>query len=123
MQGADFAAIAQTQSKGKSASQGGVLPEFTKAPFDAMQKAIASLEGGGTSNVFKGPEGLFYIVRVEEKKGGGFKVFADVKTDLISGLTLRKQQAVLLEYIDKLAQKNKVEINRQLWGAVDHKGP
>ena len=122
LQGADVAAIAQAQSKSKSAAQGGVLPEFTKAPFDAMQKAIASLDSGGTSNVFKGPEG-FYVVRVEEKKGGSLKAFGDVKGDLISGLTLRKQQNALLEYIDKLAQKNKVEINKQLWGTVDHKGP
>ncbi|MBI3601820.1 MAG: peptidyl-prolyl cis-trans isomerase [Candidatus Omnitrophica bacterium] len=122
LQGADFAETAKAQSKGKTASQGGALPEFTKAPFEAMQKAIASVDAGGTSGVFKAPDG-FYIVRVEEKKGGSPKVFGGIKGDLIIGLTQLKQQSVLLEYIDKLAQKTKVEINRQLWGAVDHKGP
>ena len=91
LQGADFAETAKAQSKAKTASGGGALPAFTKDPFEAMQSAMANLDAGSVSSVFKGPEG-FYIVKVDSKKGGAMKPFAGVKQDLIAGLTLRKQQ-------------------------------
>lgn len=122
LQGGDFAALAQAQSKDKSAANGGALPEFTQAPSEAMAKAIASLDAGGTSTVFKGPDG-FTIVHVDEKKGGSPKPFAEVKADLISGLTLRKQQNAILEYIDKLAQKTKVDVNKELLGLSEKTQP
>lgn len=120
LQGGDFVSLAQANSKAKSAPQGGALPEFIKAPFDEMQKAIASLDTGGTSSVFKGPEG-YYIVRVDDKKGGNLKPFIDIKAELISGLTLRKQQNAILAYIDQLAQKTKVQVNKELLGITDTK--
>ncbi|MDO8675296.1 MAG: peptidyl-prolyl cis-trans isomerase [Candidatus Omnitrophota bacterium] len=113
LQGADFAETAKAQSKAKTASGGGALPAFTKAPFEAMQSAIANLDAGGVSSVFKGPEG-FYIVKVDSKKGGAMKPFAGVKQDLIAGLTLRKQQKAILDHINQLAEKTKVEINQEL---------
>lgn len=115
LQGGDFAQIAQTQSKGKTAAKGGQLEEFTKAPFEAMQAAIANLEANGTSAVFKGPEG-YYIVRVDAKSGGTPKAFAEVKKELTAGLTLRKQQEVVLNHLNKLADQYKVEINNDLVG-------
>ncbi len=115
LQGADFGETAKAQSKGKTAATGGVLAVFTKAPFAAMQTTIANLDVGGTSGVFKGPEG-YYLVKVDEKKGGAAKAFADVKTELISGLTLRKQQQAILDHINTLAEKTKVEINKALLG-------
>ena len=115
LQGADFAETAKAQSKGKTADKGGALAAFTKAPFEAMQNAIVNLEAGGTSSAFKGPDG-FYIVKLDSKKGGAAKPFADVKQDLISGLTLRKQQQAILDHINKLAEKTKVEINKELLG-------
>ena len=119
LQGGDFGEIAKAQSRGKTAANGGALPVFKKAPFAAMQSAVASLEAGGASAVFKGPDG-FYIVKVDEKKGGNAKTFLSVKTDLISGLTLRKQQEAILEHIDKLAQKTKVEINKEVLGGKNN---
>lgn len=115
LQGGDFAEIAKTQSKAKNAVDGGALPTFTEAPFEAMQIALASLDTGGVSSVFKGSEG-YYIVKVEDKKGGQPKTFEEVKAYVISGLTRRKQQEVLLEHINRLAEKNKVEINKSLIG-------
>jgi len=115
LQGADFAETAKAQSKGKTAPGGGALPVFAKAPFEAMQSAIANLDAGGVSAVLKGPEG-FYIVKVDSKKGGAMKPFAGVKQDLISGLTLRKQQKAILDHINQLAEKTKVEINKELLG-------
>ena len=116
LQGADFAETAKAQSKGKTADKGGELKEFTKAPFAAMQSAITNVDVGGTSATFKGPEG-YYIVKVEGKKGGIAKPFAEVKAELISGLTMRKQQEVILEHLNKLAEKIKIDINKDLLGS------
>jgi len=115
LQGGDFAQIAQAQSKAANAAEGGKLKPFItgKAPFDAMQIAIANLDEGGVSGVFKGPEG-FYIVKVDSKSGGAAKPFVDVKKDLIYGLTLQKQQAVILSHLKDLAEKNKPEYNKDL---------
>lgn len=113
LQGGDFAQIATAQSKGKTAAKGGELAEFTKAPFEAMQTAITTLDVGGTSAAFKGPEG-YYIVHVDSKSGGILKPFNEVKKELTAGLTLRKQQQVVLEHLNKLAEKYKVEVNQDL---------
>jgi len=115
LQGGDFAQIAQAQSKAANAAAGGKLKVFVtgKAPFDAMQTAISNLDEGGVSGVFKGPEG-YYIVKVDSKTGGTLKSFADVKKDLIYGLTLQKQQAVILNHLKDLSEKNKPEYNKEL---------
>lgn len=120
LQGADFAETAKTQSKGKTAAQGGEIEEFTKAPSAAMQAAIANLEVGGISGVFKGDEG-HYIVKVEGKKGGQAKPFAEIKTELVSGLTLRKQQQAVLDHLNMLAEKTKIEVNKNILGVTQSK--
>ena len=114
-QGGDFAQIAQAQSKAADAAQGGKLKPFLtgKAPFEAMQTAIANLDAGGISSVFKGPNGD-YIVKVDSKTGGTIKSFADVKKDLIYGLTMQKQQTIILKHLKELAEKNKPEYNKDL---------
>jgi len=115
LQGGDFAQIARAQSKAADAVDGGKLKPFTagKAPFDAMQTATTNLDEGGISGVFKGPEG-YYIVKVDSKTGGAVKSFVDVKKDLIYGLTLQKQQTVILNRLRELAEKNKLEYNKAL---------
>jgi parvulin-like peptidyl-prolyl isomerase len=115
LQGGDFAQIAQAQSKAANAAQGGKLKPFItgKAPFEAMQTAITNLDEGGVSAVFKGPEG-FYIVKVDSKTGGTPKPFVDVKKDLIYGLTMQKQQAVILNHLKDLVEKYKPEYNKEL---------
>jgi len=115
LQGGDFESIAKAGSIGKTAAQGGLLPAFARAPYEEMQKAIATLDTGGVSSVFKGPQG-YTIVKLDSKKGGESKSFPEVKKDLIAGLTLRKQQEAILKHIDQLATKNKVEINKDLLG-------
>ncbi len=120
LQGGDFAEIAKAQSKGKTAQEGGLLPVFKKAPFSAMQTAISALDAGGTSPVFKGPDG-FYVVKVDEKKGGSAKPYELIKKDLIAGLTLRKQQEAVLAHIEQIASKIKVNVNKDLIGSKPEK--
>ena len=115
LQGGDFGQIAQAQSKANNSVDGGKLKPFItgKAPFEAMQIAIANLDEGGVSGVFKGPEG-FYIVKVDSKTGGNIRSFVDVKKDLVYALTLQKQQDLIINRLKELAQQNKPEYNKDL---------
>ena len=113
LQGSDFVEIAKTESKGKTAASGGELAVFTKAPFTQLQSAISVLNKGETSSIFKGPEG-YYIVKIDDKKGGEAKPFAEIKDQLISGLTLQKQQQAVLNYLNTLAAKTTIKVNEEL---------
>jgi len=113
LKGADFAEMAKIHSKSPSASKGGDLGFLAQPPFPEMGKALLSLDVGKASNVFKGPDG-YYIVKIEEKKGGEPLVFSDIKEDLIANLTVLKQQQAILEHINKIRQKTVVQINEDL---------
>ncbi len=113
LQGSDFAETAKTRSKATTADQGGDKGYITKFPFEQMQGAVTSLETGKISSVFKGPEG-YYIVKLEDKKGGGPQAFDEVKAELVRGLTLRRQQEAVLEYLNKLASKAQIQVNEEL---------
>lgn len=113
LQGADFAETAAAKSKAPTAAKGGDKGLISKFPFEQMQAAAASLDAGKVSSVFKGPDG-FYIIKLDEKKGGEPKSFASLKGDLIKGLTLRKQQEAVLDHLNKLASKASIQVNEDL---------
>ncbi len=113
LQGGDFSEIAKAKSKSSTASKGGDMGWVDKFAFDQMKAAATALEKGKTSGVFKGPEG-YYIVKLEDKRGGTPKPFLAIKADLIKKMTLRKQQDAVLEHLNKLAEKTKIEVNEEL---------
>ena len=113
LQGEDFAEIAKQNSIGDNAAQGGDLGFIAEAPFAEMQNAIAPLNVGEVSGVFKGPQG-FYIVKVEEKKGGTPIPFEDLKKDIIDNQMMLKQQQAILDHVEKLKGETKVEIKEDL---------
>lgn len=113
LQGADFAETAKLYSAGKTAAEGGDLGFITQEPFPQMGSALLPLEEGDVSSVFKGPEG-YYIVKLEEKKGGEQIGFDDIKDDIIQSQTLLKQQQAVLDHLDRLKAQMKIEINEQL---------
>lgn len=113
LQGGDFVAIAKEKSKSSTASKGGDMGWVEKFPFDQMRAAVTALDKGKTSGVFKGPNG-YYIVKQEDKRGGTPKPFLAIKTDLIKRLTLRKQQETVLDRLNVLAEKTKIQVNEEL---------
>ncbi len=113
LQGADFVETAKARSKSPTADKGGDKGFISKFPFEQMQAAVASLEVGKISSVFKGPDG-HYVVKLDEKKGGEPKSFTAVKAELIKGLTLRKQQEAVLDHLNKLASKTNIQVNEDL---------
>lgn len=113
LKGIDFKEMAKQHSLGKTAAQGGDLGFITKEPFPQMGNALLALEVGDVSSVFKGPDG-YYIVKLEEKKGGEPYGFDDIKNDIIQNQTLMKQQKAILDHIENLKGSTKIEINSVL---------
>jgi parvulin-like peptidyl-prolyl isomerase len=113
LQGGDFVEIAKAKSKSASANKGGDMGWVAKFPFDQMRAATIALETGKTSGVFKGPDG-YYIVKLEDKRGGAPKPFLAIKADLTKKLTLKKQQEAVLEHLNLLAAKTKIQVNEEL---------
>ncbi len=127
LKGADFAQMAKDRSIGKSASGSGDIgflkplsllggryngePGFVS--FAQMETILRTLEPGKVSAVFNGPEG-FYIVKLEEKRGGQTKDFTEIKDEIVTGLTLLKQQKAITDHLESLKQKTPITINENL---------
>jgi len=111
--GADFGETAKQKSKTKSAWKKGDLGFVKTFDFPQMESAVSALEAGGVSGVFKGPEG-FYIVKLEEKKGGVAKAFDELKDEIINGLTILKKQQILLDHLDALQKQTDIQVNEKL---------
>jgi parvulin-like peptidyl-prolyl isomerase len=112
--GADFSQMARDRSVAKSAAKGGEVEVFSEAPFPEMGNQLASMEQGGISRVFKGPEG-FYLIILDQKTGGEPRSFEEVKEEIITGLTILKQQQALADHIEKLKQKTTVKVNEKFF--------
>ena len=117
LKGANFADMAKLHSKSGTAANGGDLGFIKDVPFPQMADEILALAQGGVSPVMKGPDGNFYIVRVDEKKGGQQLEFDAIKDQIIQNRTLFKQQQAILKYIDDIKVKTKVETNESLLNA------
>ena len=110
-----FADIAKQNSTSKSAANGGDLGflKDTEITFPEMVNALLPLKVGEVSSPFKGPNG-YYIVKVEEKKGGAPLEFSKIKEDIKQNQKLLKQQQAVLDYIEKLKQSTKIETQEKL---------
>jgi peptidyl-prolyl cis-trans isomerase C len=114
LQGADFASVAKERSISPTASKGGDLGLIKLSDkFENFGKAVAVLDAGQISPIFKGPEG-FYIVKVEEKKGGSIPPLAEVYDQIKNGLLQQKQTERIKDLSDRLKRDAKIEIKEDL---------
>ncbi|HAJ57681.1 MAG TPA: hypothetical protein DCL35_07975 [Candidatus Omnitrophica bacterium] len=114
LQGADFASVAKERSIAPSAGKGGDLGFVHLGDkFENFGKAVAVLDAGQVSPIFKGPDG-FYIVKVEEKKGGAVPQLAEVYDQIKNGLLQQKQSERIKELSDKLKRDAKIDIKEDL---------
>ncbi len=116
LKGADFVAVAQEKSISTTKDKGGDLGYIKQgSKFSQFDEAAFSpaLEVGKTSNYFKGPQG-YYILKLEDKRGGKTKALSELDGDIKKGLTFLKQQQKIEEIINKLNQEAKIEINEGL---------
>jgi len=114
LQGGDFTALARERSKAASAKSGGNLGFIQKRQKPAQFDEVAfsdALEVGKTSNIFKGPDGLYYILKLEAKSGGQQKSLSELWDDIKRGLLFLKQQQKIEDLLGKLSRDSKIEIS------------
>ncbi len=118
LKGADFVSLAKQYSKAKTASNGGevglmtyeVSPEKRMRPDKFYEVAFSpSLEAGGTSSIFKTPDG-FYIIKLDSIKKPEPKSLTDLWDNIKSWLLFEKQQKAIVELANKLSGETKTAI-------------
>jgi parvulin-like peptidyl-prolyl isomerase len=114
LQGGDFATLARERSKAATAKNGGNLGFIQKGKKPAQFDEVAfsdALEVGKTSNIFKGSDGLYYILKLEAKSGGQQKSLSELWDDIKRGLLFLKQQQKIEDLLGKLSRDSKIEIS------------
>lgn len=112
LQGTDFGEAAKKYSVDKSASNGGDLGFITPGTkFPQFDIAIYSLDVGGVSQVLKDPStNDYYIVKVEEKKGGKEKPLSELWDNIKAKLEQDKQKEAIDALVGKLMREAKIDI-------------
>lgn len=111
--GANFMEIAGAQSKVKP---DGKFLSDDKMSFQKLKDVVNALEVGKFSSVFQGPEG-FYIVKIEEKKGGKEKMLEEVKQGIEADLSYLKY----LQALQELQKAIPLQTNPDLLNALEAK--
>jgi parvulin-like peptidyl-prolyl isomerase len=115
LQGGDFATIAKERSIAATASKGGDAGVIKRGDkFDKYYEVLVTLEPGQSSQIFKGPDGNFYIVKAEEKKGGSVPRLDEVYDKIKNGLLQQKQTQRIQDLADKLKRDAKIEVKEDL---------
>lgn len=118
-QGADFAEIARANSIVGTAANGGDTGLLLEIEDPKVQNMVLTLDVGETSGVFKGTQG-FYIIKLEEQKGGDMEKLETIKAtpedydQLKQYVLAMKRQQVVVDYIDELKTKTNIVINENL---------
>jgi parvulin-like peptidyl-prolyl isomerase len=76
--------------------------------------AIATVEPGRVSNYFKADDNKYYIIKVEDAKGGGEVSFSDVEKKLEEALRQDKVEQEVNKLIETFKTKARVEKSEDL---------
>ncbi len=117
LQGEDFAALAKSHSVLDSKDKGGDLGFITydeKIKFNKFWTMVFSTEKGAVSPYFKGDDGKYYIVKIDDIKKGEAPPLAEIKTKLNENL----RRANIIKELNRLSNdfktRAKVEIKEDL---------
>ncbi|MBU0896769.1 MAG: peptidylprolyl isomerase [Candidatus Omnitrophica bacterium] len=117
LQGEDFATLVKQYSDAESAKEGGDLGYLTYDPekkFEKFWEMTATLDKGETSSIFRSEDGKYYIVKVEDVRGGQEIPLVEVESDLKEGLKRDKIEKEKDKLIDSFKVKSRVQINEDL---------
>lgn len=103
--GADFARMAQMYSEDTTRDLGGDWGWIERKTLAGpLEKTAFSLPVGKISNIIE-LGGNYYLLRVEEKRGGATKPFAQVRTDVEKKLLQEEAQRLQENWLAGLRQK------------------
>ena len=117
LQGESFASLARQFSALESSSKGGDLGYITYNPQEKFQKyweVVLSLDKGQNSSIFRGDDGNYYILKLEDLRGGQEIPLSEVENELREGLKRDKIEQELNNMVDSFKTNAKVEVNEDL---------
>lgn len=108
-EGADFAALAKTNSSCPSAQKGGDLDFFGKGQMvPEFDKAAFELEIGKVSEVVETQFG-FHIIKLTDKKEATTTSFEEAKDAIMAEQAQRKLRDLAVQYVEKLKTGAKID--------------
>jgi len=108
--GADFADAAKKHSQDSLGKKGGDLGFFTREKMlPAFSEKAFSMKVGEVSSIFKTRHGL-HILKVTDKKAGGYASFDSVKKDIENKIREQKLKTQTKEYMHHLRKKADVKV-------------
>jgi peptidyl-prolyl cis-trans isomerase SurA len=108
--GEDFAKVAREVSKGPSAQEGGDIGWLKRGTVQkALEDAAFALDDGKFSKLVRAGPGL-HIVKVEERRLGGARAFAEAKEEIRTRLLEEQLGQTRQQVIDELRKAAVVEV-------------
>lgn len=119
LQGENFETVARQYSIAPSKDNGGSRGWLVPNPQDIEKNkkfwgALITLDKGETSNIFKGDDSNYYIVRIDDIRGGQEVPLAEVEEDLRKALKADKIDLEEKQLVDKFKGKAKIITNEDL---------
>ncbi|MCD6539814.1 MAG: peptidyl-prolyl cis-trans isomerase [Candidatus Omnitrophica bacterium] len=117
LQGESFSSLATQYSVADSRNKGGDLGYIKYDPskkFKKFWEIALALDKGEVSSIFKGEDRKFYILKVEDKRGGKIAPLSEVKETIREALKIDKTNKKIEELINSAKQKSEVVINEDL---------
>lgn len=119
LEGGNFSNLARQYSQAKSASNGGILTLMEKGQrgdnyqrFDEIAFS-PSLRKGQISNIFKGDDNLYYIIKVESIEETKTEALSQVWDEINKNVIFIKQQQKLQELTAELLKKADIKIYKE----------
>lgn len=112
--GEDFATVATEVSQSPDAKNGGDLGFFGRGVMPAeFDDTVFTMEVGALSEVVRSTYG-YHVFLLEERKGARDVTFEESKEKIAEVIRKKKEELLYVKWMDKLREKNKVEINYSL---------
>jgi len=106
---------APTKNKGGDLGYLKIDQETTEAEkFDTFWKVALTTDEGKSSSYFKGPKGEYYVIKIEDVKGGDPRGLAEVRENIrehLKGVQANNRKDSI---IDEAKKKFKVIVNTDL---------
>lgn len=107
--GEDFAQVAKEASRGPSADSGGDLGWLRRGTVQkALEDVAFSLKDGQISGLVRASTGL-HVLKVEERRKGGGRAFADVKESIRDRLVNDQAESYRAQYVAELRRAAHIE--------------
>jgi len=106
--GADFAKLAETNSKCPSAAKGGDLGFFGKGQMvKPFEEAAFGLKVGRISDIVETRFG-YHIIKVTDRKEANTVSFEQAKDDILKSLAQKKKGELAMQYVESLKANAKI---------------